>query len=252
MKLPTSPYNTRQEQYRDDPWKMLMVCFMLNQTSHKRVDQVRDEFFSRYPNAQALLDAQDSDIVELIKPLGFYNRRVKAWKQFCQQWVALSTDAPSLSQLIELRGVGKYALDSWKVFQLHQYDTEVDDHVLNWYVEWAKQEVERLAREGKEFTPHVVYYLHYNDDRDMSPNWMRCQDYAACVMARTGNEAREKVEAIALKQLGSVKIKVVGIAKGESDWVDEENPIFTDETVYKKRREQVMRMTNSPFVESLQ
>lgn len=252
MKLPISPYETRQEEYREDPWKMLMVCFMLNQTSHKQVDQIRHEFFSRYPNAQALLDANEEEVKELIKPLGFYNRRVKAWKEFCQQWIEAGTDAPSLAQLIEMRGVGKYALDSWKVFQLYEYDTDVQDHVLNWYVEWAKQEVERLAREGKEYTPHVVYYLHYRDDRDMSPNWMRCQDYAACVMARTPNEAREKVEVIALNQLGSSKIKVVGMAKGEPDWVNEESPIFTDESVYRKRREQVLRMTNSPFVESLQ
>lgn len=252
MKLSMSPYNTRQEQYREEPWKMLMVCFMLNQTSHKQVDQVRDEFFSRYPNAQAFLQGDEEEIKALIKPLGFYNRRVKSWKQFCQQWLKAGTETPSLQQLIEMKGVGRYALDSWKVFQLYQYDTHVDDHVLNWYVEWAKAEVERLAREGRESTPHVVYYLHYNDDRDMSPNWMRCQDYAACVMARTANEAKEKVEAIAMKRDGAVKIKVVGIARGESEWVDEENPIFTDEAVYRKRREQVLRMTNSPFVESLQ
>ena len=248
MKLNVSPYNTRQEQYRDDPWKMLMVCFMLNQTSHKQVDQIRDEFFSRYPNAQAFLDAPESEVVELIKPLGFYNRRAKAWRQFCQQWIELGTDEPDLAQLIELRGVGKYALDSWKVFQLHQYDTDVEDHVLNWYVEWARAEVERLAREGKEYTPHVVYYLHYKDDRDMSPNWMVCQDYAACVMARTINEAKEKVEAVAMKQNGAIKIKVVGVSKGEQEWVDEHRPIFTDESVYKKRRDQVMRMNSSPFL----
>lgn len=243
MRLQTSPYNTRQEQYRDDPWKMLMVCFMLNQTSHKQVDQVRDEFFSRYPNAQALLDAPDSEIVELIKPLGFYNRRTKAWKEFSRQWIEAGTDRPSLEQLQDMKGVGRYALDSWKVFQLYEYHTEVDDHVLNWYVEWAKVEVERVSREGKEYVPHVVYYLHYRDDRDMSPNWMKCQDYAARVMARTINEAKEKVEAIAIKQNGAMRVRIVGMAIGQADWVNEESPIFTDEAVYKKRRDQVMQMT---------
>ena len=242
MKLPVSPYKTRQEEYREEPWKMLMVCFMLNQTSHKQVDKIRHEFFSRYPNAQAFLDSVDSEVIELIKPLGFYNRRVKAWKEFCRQWIAAGTDTPSLAQLIEMKGVGKYALDSWKVFQLYEYDTDVQDHVLNWYVEWAKAEVERIKREASEPKPFIVYYLHYKDDRHMDPNWMLCQDYAACVMARTENEAREKVQEIAMRQSGAVNIKVVGSALGKPEWVNEESPIFTDEVEYRNRMK-LMRKT---------
>lgn len=242
MKLQISPYNTRQEEYREDPWKMLMVCFMLNQTSHKQVDKVRHEFFDKYSDAQSLLNAKDEDIVSIIKPLGFYNRRAKTWKKFCQEWINATethgTNVP-LEVLENMSGVGKYALDSWVVFQLCDYSIEVDDHVLNWYVDWAREEVERIKREGKEATPYVVYYLHYKDNRDMDPNWMQCQDYAACVMARTEKEARDKVEEIAMRQDGAVKIKVVGICKGEPDWVNEESPIFTDEKEYRKRATQV-------------
>ncbi len=248
MKLGISPYNTRQEEYREDPWKMLMVCFMLNQTSHKQVDKVRHEFFSRYPNAQAFLDSVDSEVIELIKPLGFYNRRVKAWKEFCKQWIAAGTDTPSLAQLIEMKGIGKYALDSWKVFQLYEYDTKVEDHVLNWYVDWAREEVERVKREGKEYAPHVVYYIHYYDDRHMDPAWMSHGDYAACVMARTANEAIEKVKNMVEK--GDTQIKVMGIATGPVDWVNEETPIFTDEEEYRKRKNEIIKMINSPHVNS--
>jgi len=251
MKLPVSPYKTRQEEYREEPWKMLMVCFMLNQTSHKQVDKIREEFFSRYPNAQAFLDSIDSEVIKLIKPLGFYNRRVKAWKEFCRQWISAGTDTPSLAQLIEMKGVGKYALDSWKVFQLYEYDTEVEDHVLNWYVEWAKQEVERVKREGKEYTSHVVYYIHYYDERHMDPAWMSHSDYAACVMARTTNEAIEKVKEIANKQSeGRTQIKIMGVCKGENDWVNEDSPIFTDEDAYRKRKNDIIKMINSPHINS--
>lgn len=138
VRLPVSPYNTRQEQYRDDPWKMLMVCFMLNQTSHKQVDKVRYEFFSRWPDAKALLAADESEIAELIRPLGFYNKRAKQWKEFAKQWIELGTDRPSVDEVAMLKGVGKYALDSWKVFQLYEYGTEVNDYMLNYYVDWAR------------------------------------------------------------------------------------------------------------------
>ena len=246
MKLGISPYNTRQEQYREDPWKMLMVCFMLNQTSHKQVDKIRDEFFSRYPDASAFLAAPDSEIVELIRPLGFYNRRCKKWKEFCTEWMELNTNAPGLAQLIDLPGVGKYALDSWKVFQLYQYDTDVQDHVLNWYVEWAREEVERIKREGSEQKPFVVYYIHYQDDRFMDPAWMSHGDYAACVMARTQGEAVDKVKRMVEK--GHTRIKLMGIATGPVDWVNEESPIFTDEEEYRIRRQQVIKMINSPHI----
>ncbi len=110
MRLQTSPYETRQEEYRDDPWKMLMVCFMLNQTSHKQVDQVRHEFFQRYPNAEALLEAEESEIASVIKTLGFYNRRAKAWKRFSKQWIEAveeyGTSVP-ISVLQDMKGVGR-------------------------------------------------------------------------------------------------------------------------------------------------
>jgi hypothetical protein len=78
---------------------------------------------------------------------------------------------------------------------------------------------------------------------------MRHGDYASCVMARTANEAIEKVKAIADRQSdGRTHIKIVGVCKGEPDWVNEETPIFTDEAEYRKRKEQVIRMINSPFL----
>jgi endonuclease III len=238
MKLQISPYNTRQEEYRDDPWKMLMVCFMLNQTSHKQVDQVRHEFFDRFPTPEALVAAEESEIASMIKSLGFYNRRAKSWKEFSKQWIEAveeyGTSVP-LSVLEDMRGVGRYALDSWKVFQLFQYDTEVHDHVLNWYVDWARQEVERLAREASPWKPMVVYYLHFKDDRYFINNWNRRGDYVCCVMARTIGEAIEKTEKIALNQQGAQHIKIMGISNGIDEWVDEEKPLTTDEENYTRQ-----------------
>jgi hypothetical protein len=210
---------------------------MLNQTSHKQVDQVRHEFFQRYPNAEALLEAEESEIASVIKTLGFYNRRAKAWKRFSKQWIEAveeyGTSVP-ISVLQDMKGVGRYALDSWKVFQLFQYDIEVDDHVLNWYVDWARQEVERLKRESSPWKPMVVYYLHYKDDRYFINNWNKLGDYVCCVMARTMGEAIEKTRKIALNQKGAMNIKIMGISKGKEEWVNEESPSVTNEDIYTK------------------
>ena len=243
IRLETSPYDTRQEEYRDDPWKMLMICFMLNQTSHKQVDQLRHAFFDRFPNAESLTLAEESEIADMIRPLGFYNKRAKAWKEFSNQWIAAvdkysGTNIP-VFELEKMRGVGKYALDSWKVFQLYNYEVKPEDHVLNWYVEWALKEVERIKREGAEFKPMSVYYLHFEDERGFINNWNRCKDYVCCVMARTQKEAIEITESIALQQNGAMHIRVLGIGHGKQEWTEMVQPLRSDNEKYRVEVEKI-------------
>jgi endonuclease III len=145
-RLPTSPLNTRQEQYRDDPWKMLMVCQMLNQTSHKQVDQVRHQFFERWPSADVLSKADPAEISEMIKILGFYNKRAKMWIEFSRQWMELTSgfenpaDLP-VEKIAKLKGIGQYAVDAWNIFQRFQYNFVPTDKVLKPFCEWARSQI---------------------------------------------------------------------------------------------------------------
>jgi len=133
MIIPKSPFMFKQEIYAHDPWKMLIICMMLNQTSYKQVDRVRVPFFSRFKSAEDLLRASDEEIIEIIRPLGFYNRRVKQWKKFSSQWLEWNGENVS-----DLHGVGKYAQDSWKIFQLGIFNIEVEDKELKKYLNWVK------------------------------------------------------------------------------------------------------------------
>ncbi len=126
-----------------------MVCTMLNQTSWKQVDKIRDEFFERWPDAHTFLTSTDEEVIELTRVLGFYNRRNASWREFCRQWIELTENYEDLrtipvEHISSLKGIGRYATDSWKVFQLYQYNIPVDDHVLNWYVEWAQEYTNQL------------------------------------------------------------------------------------------------------------
>ena len=89
---------------------------MLNQTHHRQVDEVREHFFNKCNTAERLIDCRDEEIIEIIKPLGFYNKRVKAWKEFSYQWLELVKEYGNAiyiptHRLIGLKGVGKYAID---------------------------------------------------------------------------------------------------------------------------------------------
>jgi methyl-CpG-binding domain protein 4 len=134
IKVPTSPFIYRQEMYQSDPWKMLIVCMMLNQTCYKQVDLVRDEFFRRFTGPKSLIAASNEEIISIIRPLGFYNRRAVQWKKFSEAW--LTWDGSDVSSL---PGVGKYASDSWKIFQQGIYSITVEDKELKKYLQWINE-----------------------------------------------------------------------------------------------------------------
>lgn len=130
-----SPYNLLQEIYNEHPWRVLVCCIMLNCTSRKQVDRVREEFFRRYPDARAALRADSEEMSALLAPLGFRTRRTNTIKRFSSDWVNLEWTEPS-----KLYGIGKYAQDSWEIFQKGNLDVSPTDGVLNTYLDWARSQ----------------------------------------------------------------------------------------------------------------
>lgn len=132
IKVP-SPYSLLQEIYNEHPWRMLVCCIMLNCTSRKQVDRVREEFFSKYPDAVDAELADPIEMAELIALLGFKNKRTNTIKRFSNDWMTLEWSEPS-----ELYGIGKYGQDSWEIFQKGNLAVSPNDGVLNTYLDWAK------------------------------------------------------------------------------------------------------------------
>ena len=132
IKVP-SPYSLLQEIYNEHPWRMLVCCIMLNCTSRKQVDRVREEFFSKYPDAVDAELADPIEMAELIALLGFKNKRTNTLKRFSNDWMTLEWSEPS-----ELYGIGKYGQDSWEIFQKGNLAVSPNDGVLNTYLDWAK------------------------------------------------------------------------------------------------------------------
>ena len=77
-KPPRSPIGMLQEDMWPDEWKILVVCSLHNQTSRKQVDKVYEELFETYPNPTAMSEAVHEELVQIIRPLGFHNRRARA------------------------------------------------------------------------------------------------------------------------------------------------------------------------------
>ena len=117
-----------QEIYQQDGWKMLTCCMLLNLTNRKQVDTIRDELFSKYHTPEDMMNANQSELAELLKPLGLYNRRAKSLKKMSEGYVK------GFKSVDELYGIGQYAKDSWEIFQNSNMNINPTDKVLLAYL----------------------------------------------------------------------------------------------------------------------
>tara|TARA_B100001109_G_C18703382_1_gene399051 strand:- start:95 stop:487 length:393 start_codon:yes stop_codon:yes gene_type:complete len=117
-----------QEIYQSDGWKMLTCCMLLNLTNRKQVDTIRDELFDRYPTAQDMMNADEVDLANLLKPLGLYNKRAVSLKKMSEGYIR------GFKSVDELYGIGQYAKDSWEIFQNNNSNINPTDKVLQEYL----------------------------------------------------------------------------------------------------------------------
>ena len=126
---PRSPYGLLQEDLWPDEWKILIACLMLNLTTRKQVDRVIYEFFRRWPDPGSLIAARDSDVEDLIKPLGMWKKRTQTLKRFSSEYLRNSWKTAK-----DLHGCGKYADDCWRMFCMGDWRSlQPQDHALNEY-----------------------------------------------------------------------------------------------------------------------
>jgi len=117
-----------QEIYQSDGWKMLTCCMLLNLTNRRQVDVIRDELFKRYPTPKDMMNADESELAQLLQPLGLYNRRAKSLKKMSEGYVK------GFKSVDELYGIGQYAKDSWEIFQNNNRKVNPTDKVLQEYL----------------------------------------------------------------------------------------------------------------------
>ncbi len=131
---PQSPFCLIQEHLFPNEWLILVSCIMLNQTSRKQVDRVLPEFVRAFPTPQALLESQDGDIENVIRSLGFCNRRASILRSMTRAYLHTSW-----SDVRQLPGVGEYAHRAHSIFCAGEIgDIEPKDGSLVKYWRWLK------------------------------------------------------------------------------------------------------------------
>ena len=121
-----------QEEYWPNEWKILTCCLLLNLTSIKQVRPMIKKFFTLYPDANSMIDSNETELQNLLKPLGFWRKRVKTLKRFSEEY--LTKDWLTAK---DLYGCGKYADDCYQILCKGKWqDVEPKDHALNEYLDF--------------------------------------------------------------------------------------------------------------------
>ncbi len=118
-----------QHDYLDNPWKMLICCILLNQTTNQQVRKVLDPLFDLMSDPESCIKADPLKIAEIIRPTGFYNIKANRMQKLSRRWI------DGFSHPTELPGVGKYAMESWDIFVNNRTDFTPSDKKLKLYLD---------------------------------------------------------------------------------------------------------------------
>lgn len=118
-----------QQEYCNDPWKVLVCCILLNQTSNKQVRPLIRLFFQRWPTPYSIINEDILEISSFIKSTGFQNIKAKRIKDFSSVWMSGERDP------FKFPGIGDYGREAWRIFVECDYSFTPRDKKLKIYLE---------------------------------------------------------------------------------------------------------------------
>ena len=98
-----------QDVYRNDPWKVLCSCVLLNRCRGSVVKRAVAGLFGEWADPSSLAAANRLDVEKMVKSCGFQSRRADVL-------IHLSETMSDGRDPFETDGIGSYAMDSWNVF----------------------------------------------------------------------------------------------------------------------------------------
>jgi endonuclease-3 len=114
-----------------DPFKVLISTIMSARARDEVTEVLAMKLFEKYPDAKSLAKASPKAVINIIRPIGFYNAKTKnvigASKMLVEKFN--STVPNTLEQLIELPGVGRKVANCVLVYSFGKDAIPVDTHV---------------------------------------------------------------------------------------------------------------------------
>lgn len=130
--MSVDPYVPLQKVYATDPWRVLVVCMMLNLTSRDQVRPLIERLFARFPNA-ARMAVAGQDLEEMIRPCGMPEQRARRLRLMSADYLRADVLSPVVVE--RLHGCGTYAADSFRIFCQGYESFTPGDRVLAGYID---------------------------------------------------------------------------------------------------------------------
>ena len=100
--------NPKCELNYNKDYELLIATMLSAQTTDKRVNEVTEVLFKKYPNLEALRKADINDIIGIIKPIGTYNKKAKNIIDIANKLKEKNDIVPNDREFLEsLPGVGR-------------------------------------------------------------------------------------------------------------------------------------------------
>nr|KYP57120.1 Methyl-CpG-binding domain protein 4 [Cajanus cajan] len=131
-KPPRSATGLIQEDHIHDPWRVLVICMLLNRTTGRQAKKIVSDLFKLCPDAKSCTQVAREEIEKTIQSLGLQHKRAAMLQRFSEEYLD-----ESWTHVTQLHGVGKYAADAYAIFITGMWDrVKPTDHMLNYYWEF--------------------------------------------------------------------------------------------------------------------
>jgi DNA (cytosine-5)-methyltransferase 1 len=127
-----------------DPFKMIVACSLVNQTTWTAARGVHATLTDRYPTPTALAASHKCDVESVIEHLGLSKQRSEQLVDLARSWVARPPRCRG--DVLALPGCGRYAADSWSIFVDNDLDVVPTDRKLLGYLARARARARRPIR----------------------------------------------------------------------------------------------------------
>lgn len=125
-------YVPLQAEYASAPWRVLVICALLNMTSRDQVRPMLPDLFERWPNAEAMAKAGPG-LEETLRPLGLQDQRARRLRRMSDEFTRL--EVLSGYHVERLYACGMYSAEAFRVFCQGDTSFFPGDRVLREYVE---------------------------------------------------------------------------------------------------------------------
>lgn len=117
---------------KKDPYAILISEMLLRKTTSKQVEKMFVDFIKKYPNPKVLSEADENELIKLLKPLGMEYHRAKLFVRFGRTIVEnFGGRIPfSKNELLKLPGVGLYATNAVLSFSFNRNVPMVDTNFI--------------------------------------------------------------------------------------------------------------------------